>query len=389
MLIYVVRFTSWCSWGVLYPFLAVWLLREDVLDETAVGMVAGAAVIANRVGSLLFAPLVHRADKRTVVIASQLAVVVFSCALWLLGGAAAGSVLPWLAFAALFGLANSVATLAQVTFIAVQFPPGETRRAFSHENVALNIGAGVGPVLSSLALARTPDGYALAPVPFAVLSAVLAAFLPRDRPRTAEDEEPAAGDAPAPRVLPVFLAMNFLTLLAYAQFYSVFPTEAEPALGSTAIGLLFAFSSAVIVVSQVPLTRLVARFGERTQAAAANLATAAGIALLLRADTGPGPALAAVLLLTLGEMVYGPLYQAVAVRLMPGRPTYAMGVVTFVWGLAESLAGAVGLVLVGAGLGSAAFLGAAAGCVAVAGLAAVAPGVWEGRREAPQEVTRS
>lgn len=373
MLIYVIRFTSWCSWGVAYPFLAVWLLRSGVLDEAAVGVAVGAAVIANRVGALLFAPLVERFDKRVTIIATQLAVVALAVTLHALGSTAPGSPAPWLVAAALFGLANSVATLAQITYIANQFPPTQTTRAFSYENVALNIGAGVAPLLSALVISAAPGGYALAPIPFAVLTAGLAALLPRDRKRTAEPAEHSARARPHRRALVAFLAMNFLTLLAYAQFYGVFPAYAEASLGPTHIGWLFAFSSAVIVLCQVPLTRITARFGERTLLAAANLTTAAGITLLPHAGTGLGVALTAVLLITLGEMVYGPLYQSIAVRMIPGRPTYAMGTLTFVWGVAESLASAIGLILIGAGFGTVSFLAAAGACVLAVGIATMAP----------------
>ncbi|MET8867970.1 MFS transporter [Nonomuraea sp. NPDC004580] len=373
MLIYAIRLTSWCSWGVLYPFLAVWLLRLGVLDEAGVGVVAGAAVIANRVGALLWAPLVHRHHKRNVIIVSQAAVIAMAGVLHLLGGAGPANVVLWAAAGALFGLANSVATLAQVSFIANQVPPNATTRAFSWENVALNIGAGIAPLLSSMVISASPSWYALAPVPFAVLTAALAALLPRDRPASAAGEEEKEAGAGS-RTWPAFLVLNFLTLLAYAQLHGVFPAHAEPEIGTTGVGRLLALSSLVIVVCQVPLTWVCARFGERTLVSAANLVTAAGTALLPLAATGPLPAVAAVFLVTLGEMVYGPLYQSIAVRLA-GRPAHAMGVLTFVWGVSESLAGVAGLALIGAGLGALSFAGAAGACLLAAGLALITPGL--------------
>jgi hypothetical protein len=91
---------------------------------------------------------------------------------------------------------------------------------------------------------------------------------------------------------------------------------------------------------------------------------------------GIAAALAAVLLVTLGEMVYGPVYQSIAVRLRPDRPTYALGTLTFVWGVAESSASVIGLTLLGMGLGSASFLLAVAACLvdAATGAALLRPG---------------
>ncbi|MFJ8040275.1 MFS transporter [Kitasatospora sp. NPDC096147] len=365
---YVLRFFSYGTWGVLYPFLPVWLLAGDRLTAGQTGLVVGGAVLANRLGSLLFVKVLRPGSERAFVIGSQLVMAAVAGALCLAGLAGLRAVGGWLLLAVVFGLAGSLATLAQLTLIVHQFDPAQTRSAFSYENIALNAAGGLAPLLSSLVLTVSEPLYPLAPLPFALVGVVLATRL-AVRP----GPPPAAAGATAQRraarpVVAVLLAANFLTTLAYAQFYGVFSAYATPELGVRRIGLLFAVASVAIVALQSLVTRWTRGLGEPALVLLANLAMAAGTGLLVAVGTGMPVLLVAVLAITLGEMVYGPVYQTLAVNVSGGRPALAIGALTFVWGVAESLAVVAGLALVGAGLGPLSFLGGALGCLAVVAL---------------------
>lgn len=361
-LIYVIRFFSYGVWGVVYPFLAVWLLGLDLFDESAVGVVIGAAVIANRIGALVFVRVVERHDKRAVIVASQLAAIAAAVGMHVLAAGATRSVLAWLAVGVAFGLANSVATLAQLTYIAQQFPPEEGTKAFAYENVALNIAGGVMPLLSAFTILRLTGQYALVPIVFAVVGIVLALRLPRDAVAAPSRAVADLAGRPEWTNVTILLGFNFLTLLVYAQFYGVYPVYAVEYMGEGEIGLLFAASSVLIVLLQALVTRVAARSSDLRMIVAANVVMAAGSVLLVLTTGSFALALVAVLCIVLGEMVYGPLYQVLAVRVFRSRATLAMGAVTFVWGVSESAAIFAGLALVGAGIGHVSFLiGAAAG----------------------------
>ncbi|HEV2780523.1 MAG TPA: MFS transporter [Actinophytocola sp.] len=367
-MIYVIRFFSYGVWGVVYPFLAVWLLGLRIFDEGAVGLVIGVSVIANRVGALAFVRVVERYDKRLMIIISQLVASGAAVGMHALSLGPTHSLGAWVAAGAVFGLASSVATLAQLAFIARQFPPQERKRAFSYENIALNIAGGVLPLLSAFVVVSVTGLYALVPVLFATMGIVLAIRLPRDaRSGAADPEEAGAGEPRWPDAT-VLLGFNFLTLLVYAQFYGVYPVYAVAAMSEQEIGLVFAAGSVAIVALQAFITRLSARADDVRLIALANTAMAVGSLLLIFTAGGLPLAVLAVLGITIGEMIYGPLYQTLAVRVFRDRATLAMGAVTFVWGVSESLAILVGLTLVGAGLGHVSFLIGAGSGLLVAGL---------------------
>lgn len=369
-MIYVIRFISYTVWGVVYPFLAVWLLGLRIFDEGAVGLIIGVAVITNRVGSLVFVHVVERYDKRLAIIGSQLVAIVAAVALHLLSLGPVHSVLAWAVVGGVFGLANSVATLAQVTFIAHQFPHEERKRAFAYENVALNIAGGVAPLLSSFVIISLTGSYALVPIAFAVTTIALAVRLPRDAAAdVAQPHEPSGSDGFRGHDRTVVLGFIFLTMVAYAQFYGVFPVYAVADLGEDTVGLLFAASSVMIVLLQALVLKLTARADDVRLIVIANVLMASGSLLLIFTASGVQLVLLAVLCIAIGETVYGPLYQTLAVQAFQGRATRAMGAVTFIWGLGEAGTIVLGLAFIGAGLGYLSFLIGTGAALLVAGLA--------------------
>ncbi|MGW0737723.1 MFS transporter [Streptomyces sp. NPDC002851] len=370
--IYVVRFLTYGTWGVLYPFFTVWLLDQGLFSTAECGLVTGAAVLANRLGSLCFVRVLPPGGERRFIVGSQVAMAAAAAVMCAMALLTVGSLVCWVLVSAAFGLAGSLATLAQLTLIVHQFGAEETRRAFSYENVALNAAAGLAPFVSSLAYAATGRLYVLAPIGFAVLAGLLAMRLTPGRGPAAEASG-AAPDTPArPRgVLSLLVGVNFLTTVTYAQFYGVFAAYASPRLGPRSVGLLFAFASIAIVVLQSLVTRWSRRAGEPALIAVANLALAAGTALLVAPEGGMALMLLAVVAITVGEMIYVPVYQALAVAVSGGRTSLAVGFLTFVWGVAESLAVVAGLWLIGAGLGAVSFLAGAGAAVTAVVLSAV------------------
>ncbi|GHH24510.1 MFS transporter [Streptomyces rubradiris] len=370
--IYAVRFLTYSTWGVLYPFFTVWLLDQKLFSAADCGLITGAAVLANRLGSLAFVRVLPPGGERRAIVGSQLAMAAAAAVMCAMALLTVRSLVGWTLVSAAFGLAGSLATLAQLTLIVRQFGPGEIRRAFSYENVALNAAGGLAPFVSSLAYAATGRLYVLAPIGFAVLAGLLAARLRPGRAPAAEAPATAPDTLPARRRgMFLLLGVNFLTHVTYAQFYGVFAVYAEPSLGARNIGLLFAFASVTIVVLQSLVTRWARGAGEPALIAAANLTLGAGTALLVAPEGGMALMALAVVAISVGEMLYGPVYQTLAVNVSGGRTSLAVGSLTFVWGVSESLAVAAGLWLIGAGHGALTFVAGTCAAVAVVLIVAV------------------
>lgn len=369
MSLYVIRFFTWGAWSILFTFFAVWLGESGQFGASDIALLAGTLALTNRAGSLLFTPWIARIPFRTLMICMQ--VLVMFAIIWLqwLHLHQIYGLMPWLSGVALFGLANSVSTLAQLTFIACGNAKDDTVAAFSKENVALNLSAGITPYASAMVLAHYPQWYLAFALIFCLPTIALCMRVQPAKGHRTDDPTPARAGARSPDVPSKvrFLAINFLSFFAFSQFYNVFPFYAQSSLGAERIGLFFAASSLLIVVLQLPLTRLCERAKRRDLIIAANLALALGVYALLFATTQVSAMVAAVLLLTLAEMIFGPLYQSMSIRLFPGRPAFAMAMLTFTWALAETCATTLGVFMVARGHGAAVFgVAALAGGLVVA-----------------------
>lgn len=369
MTLYIIRFFTWGAWSILFTFFAVWLATSAPFGASDIALIAGTLAMTNRAGALLFTRWIGRWDFRVVMICMQ--VLLMAAIIWLqwLHLHQIHSLAAWLLGVAVFGIANSVSTLTQLTFIASGNAQDDTVTAFSKENVALNLSAGITPYLSALVLAHVPDWYLAFTLLYCLPTIALCMRISprRQRPATRSEDQPLSTRAPSYQSRLRFLTINFLSFFAFAQFYNVFPFYAENSLGAEKIGLFFAASSVLIVFLQIPLTRLCARRSRRDLIIAANLSLAIGVYALLFATQKMTAMVAAILLLTLAEMIFGPLYQSMSIKLFPGRPAFAMAVLTFTWALAETAATTLGVYMVAQGHAAALFtLAAVAAALVVA-----------------------
>lgn len=365
MRIYAVRFFSWAAWSVFFSFMSLWLLKGEFFDAAQVGSIAATAALANRAGALVFAPWINRTSVRRAVTISQIGVIASTAVMVALEAARVAFLPWWLAASLIFGLSCSIATLAQVTYIARHFSASENLKAFSYENVALNLSAGLSPLLSSVLLERHTPMYGFAPILFGLVSiALIAGIAPAGAEQEPPPEAETARDTTSrlPRKI-VFIALNFLIFFAFTLFYNVFPVYAKEAMSVEQIGLMFAASSALIVLLQIPTSRLAARHKAVTLAMLSNACMALGIVGLYFSVSHVAAACGAIVLLTLSEIIFGPLYQSMSIKVFAGKPAFAMSILMLVWALAETAATMIGIKLVSQGDARWMFGLAAAGCV--------------------------
>lgn len=180
-------------------------------------------------------------------------------------------------------------------------------------------------------------------------------------------------------------------LVAYNQLYLALPQEVVRATGSqSALGWLFALSSLLVVVAQLPVTRAVGeRLRHRTALCLGLGVVALGFAVVAAAAplglTGPVgtvPAALHVLLLTFGQMLAVPATRALVTELVAEhRLGFSMG----------ALSSVSGLVVLGGSAATGALFGSGAAPAAVWALLACVPllGAALGRTVRPPRPARA
>ncbi|WP_445277584.1 MFS transporter, partial [Streptomyces sp. DSM 41033] len=206
-------------------------------------------------------------------------------------------------------------------------------------------GAFLGPLLGSLLLLLGGDFRTACLAGAVVFVGVLAGhakLMPHrpHRPRTARTGAALPREVFANRPFLVLCLAYSSYLVSYNQLYLALPAEVERATGSqSALGGLFALSSLLVVVAQLPLTRWSARrLPPRTALVTGLAVVATGFVAVPLAPDGPAgllPAAALVVLLTLGQMLLVPAARGLVPDLVDDhRLGLATGALSSVSGLA-------------------------------------------------------
>jgi MFS family permease len=183
-----------------------------------------------------------------------------------------------------------------------------------------------------------------------------------------------------------FVATCFIVLVVYYQANAGLPIAmAVNGLSAGTFGLIAAINGVLIVVLQMPVTRLLQRYSARAVLVGSSLVIGVGFGVPAFGETVAMYVLC-VVVMTLGEIGATPTSQAVAAQMSPEhlRGRY-QGVYQLSWTLAQVVAPLVGATVIGAYGGRPLWIGCFAVSV-VAALAYVRIGAHLGRREASGRV---
>ncbi|MFD9862143.1 MFS transporter [Streptomyces alboflavus] len=201
---------------------------------------------------------------------------------------------------------------ANAALVATVVPEGARRQAFAVMRFAANAGFTVGPPLGALLIAQA--GYGTLFVVDGVGTLIFAAYAARVLPARGAARAAAPTEAPdAPGVLAclrqrptvvLLLAAILVTDLVYRQQYSTLPADLDHhGLDTGVYGWLLAINGGLILLLELPVTVALRGRAPLRIIGGGVLLVGAGYAVLA-AGTGVGTAVAMMLLLTAGEVLY-------------------------------------------------------------------------------------
>jgi MFS family permease len=365
--------------GVVFPFLAIYLHEVRGLGLATAGIAIAISSAMQMAAVLALGPLIDRIGARTTLAAG------------LILQAAGFGLLPlvrepWHAYVlmAVEGLGAAAFWPSQSTLISALTPQHRRHAAFAQQRVTMNLGIGLGGLTGGL-IASVAD-----PTTFTVLFVLDAAtffaylavlLLVREPPRERYEEQPGSyREVLGHRVFLGLWTLNFLFVAFGYSLLSLLPPFATEHSGVTErqIGAIFFLNTIVIVVMQLPISRLIE--GRRRMRALALMPLLWAAAWLIVDGAGfwleATPAFLAfalaAALIGIGECFHGPAHQALVADLASDR---LRGRYFSVHSASWGVGGAVGPVLGGLlldtapfalwPLASAACLGAAAGALAL------------------------
>jgi len=306
------------AFGLIIPFLALYITIDMGLEEWAAGVVLAGYMIAGVPSMIVGGMLADKIGRRPVLLAS-LSLMSITMLMYFF----AYDFVTLLILVLADSFVGSMYMPAANAMIADVIKPVDRPRAFSALRVAWSVGIVFGPVMGAMILAFYPIKVLFV---FGALILAIAFFLNLVYIRETKPEKLESIRVTFRSVAAVSRDRPFLLLCSlsaifwffFAQWMSVLPVYAFESLGVNEVewALLFALSAGMIVSLQLWVTSQVVRFRRSRVLAAGQLIAALGFALILLATDYYALA-GCIVIITIGEIFYMSVLSTVIADMSP------------------------------------------------------------------------
>jgi MFS family permease len=336
-MVVIVRFITMLGFAVYGPYFMLYLNRDRGLTMTLAGVIVALANLGGAFSQTLGGKFADRFGRRQTMLLFYGINTLTTIGLTLMVSV---STTVWL-FALVYILVGFVWGMAQPAANAVitdQAARGTLTEAYGLSQIGLNLGWIIGPLLGGYMYSRFAFTYLVAISIFTnLISFSLALGMSNSFSGDKKGISLRSFFSVGPdRSLITFVLLNFMVFTVYVQMantYAVF-TVKQLRFATTQYGLLMTINAVVAVVFQYPVTRMVGSWlGDKNALFGGSLLFAAGY-LSLSWITGFGWSVAAIVIITLGELLFVPSSNSI-VGLLAGPEQ--RGLYLGLWGTSAGL----------------------------------------------------
>ncbi|MFI8185350.1 MFS transporter [Actinacidiphila glaucinigra] len=330
--------TFWWLWtstlvnrlgGFVVTFLALYLTVDRGYSATYAGLVASLYGLGGAVGAVVGGVLTDRVGRRSTMLLAQVAAAAGTATLAYVHGQAAIATV-----AMVIGLASSASRPAVQAMMADVVPAADRVRAFSLNYWAINIGFAVSSAAAGLIASQ---GYYWLFLGDAFMTLLCALVIYAKVPESMPGHEPAASGPPPvdvagtkesrvglgvvlrDRRFMAFVALTFLLGTVTQQGSTTLSVHmGRQGFTASEYGLVVGLNGLLIVLLQLPLTRLVERRSVAALLTAGTLLMGWGFGLTAFAGSVPFYALT-VAVWTIGEILHAPASMSLVADLAPSH----------------------------------------------------------------------
>ncbi len=326
--------------SLIFPFFSLFLTRKFDVGMTQVGtMFLVWAMTSGLIGNVLGGALADRFGRKTNMIFGLVA----SATSALLMVVIKDIVLFYIAIA-IVGIFEDIAGPARQAMIADLVPEELRGDAYGMFRIVFNLSVTIGPAIGGFMASRSFEMLFIADVVISLLVAVFVfMFLPETRPvdEKAEGHKEedfretfkGYGQVLKDRLFIAFIVVSILSTLMYFNMNSSLSVYLVNHRGITAeqFGYILSLNAGMVVVLQMLFTRLTAKWKPMLAIAFGNLLYVIGFTMYGIVGTYP-LYLLAMMIITIGEMIYAPKEQTVVAGFAPEhmRARY-MAIRNFSW----------------------------------------------------------
>lgn len=306
----------------LYPFFALYLTQKFDIGMSTVGILFAIFSVTGMAGSALGGALTDRMGRKTVIVGSLLL-----SSLSALGMGFAPSISVFVLVIVVVGTLSSIGHPAHEAVVADLLPPDKRAEGYGIIRVVFNLAVIIAPPIAGLLIANSYLTLFLVDAVISVISAGIVAFgLPETKPQTNAHAKPEtmkqtfAGygrvfkDAP----FVAFISVTVMMTLVYMNMNSTLGVYLRDQHNLTELnyGALISINAILVVLLQFWVTRRLQKHRPMLMMAAGSLLYAIGFAMY-GFVSGFTLFVAAMVVITIGEMIVSPFQQSVVASLAP------------------------------------------------------------------------
>ncbi len=316
------RFIDQLGGALIFPFLTLYITQKFNVGMTEVGVIFGIVAVAGFVGNVIGGALTDRLGRKGMVIFGLLTSAFVNLLLAFVNSIEI--VYVGALFIGLFGNAGGPAAQAMVADL---LPEKKRAQGFGILRVVFNLALTIGPAIGGLLATRSYLLLFICDAVSSTITAIIVALAIREtRPEPTEGaiEETMAqtfgGYFDVLRNVPfiLFVGAYILLSLVYIQMNTTLGVYLRDAHGVPAqgFGYILSMNAAMVVLFQFAITRRIAKYRPLIIMAVGTLLYAIGFGMYGFVSTYPF-FVAAMVVITIGEMLVAPNSQALAAKFAP------------------------------------------------------------------------
>ena len=327
----------------LYPFFALYLTQKFDIGMSTVGILFAIFSVSGFVGSALGGALTDRMGRKGVIIFS----LVLS-SLSALGMGFAPSLAVFTAVSVIVGTLSNIGGPAHEAVVADLLPPEKRAEGYGIIRVIFNLAVIIAPAIAGLLIARA---YILLFIVDAVISLICAGIvlfaLPETKPQAHANAKPETMKQTFAGYGRVFKDTHFVAFIGVTIMMSLMYMNMNTTLGvflrdqhglpEVGYGSLISINAILVVIFQFWIARRLEKYKSMLMMAAGSFLYAIGFAMY-GFVSGYMLFVAAMVVITIGEMIVSPFQQALVAGFAPEtmRGRY-MAVSGLSWGIAFAI----------------------------------------------------
>jgi MFS family permease len=330
--------------ALIFPFLSLYVAQRFNVGMTEVGLLFGIWSVSSLIGSMVGGALADKFGRKVIMICG----LIFSACSALLMGFV-NDIHAFYLLALFAGVFSDIGGPAQQAMVADLLEGDQRAEGFGLVRVVGNLAMTIGPAIGGLLAGIS---YLLLFIIDACASTITAFIVYKTIPETKPER---SDDQPAESVLQTlkgygtvakdgkfmaYIGATVIMVLVYTQMYSTLPVflNRMHGISTQGFGYLMSMNAAMVVVMQFGITRRIRKFQPMVMMMAASLLYGIGYTMFGFVDQYIF-FMAAMAIITLGEMIHIPVAQALVANFAPeemrGRymATYGLG-----WAIPNSVA---------------------------------------------------